>query len=264
MTRTLAILALALTASARAATPEAVPGAILVQTARAGATIAANGKDAKAQALKPGETLAATGQLLDMHDNSPVALILSNGDSLYLPMGGRLTLEGFTQDPISDTSRNGREYEPSRSALRLNLAQGTLALSGRKPVATSTLTLTTPLARFDCQSPSFIVKVEADSVTFILIEGTAEVTIPETGFHDTLQAGQAATLTRQNLKASYPITLANISTADNQKFAGWLTAARMTERRVTFTGTPGKLTPHTQIPQDFTQQTSVDEPRFRQ
>lgn len=264
MTRALAIFAIALTASAPAAAPEAVSGAILVQTARAGAMITPTGKDAKPQALKPGETLTAGGQLLDMQDKSPAALILSNGDSLYFPLGGRVTFDEFTQAPIADTSHNGREYEPSRSTVRLNMTQGTLAASGRKPVPTSTLALTTPLAQFNCLSPSFVALVETDSVTFILLEGTAAVTIPETGFHDTIQTGQSVTLTRQNLHANYPLKLANISTADNQKYAGWLASARTAEQRVTFTGAPGRLQPHTVIPQGFTQQSAVDDPRFRQ
>lgn len=264
MTRTLAIFTLFLTASARAATPDTVPGAILVQTAREGATIAAAGKDAKPEALKSGQTITASGQLVDMQANAPVAFILSNGDSLYFPLGGKLVLDEFKQEPIADTSHTDRDFEPSRSSIRLNFSQGTLVASNRKPVPTSTLTLTTPLARFDCLSPSFVVQAEADSVVFILLEGTAEITIPETGFHDTLQAGQSMTLTRANLKANYPIKLANITTADNQKFGGWLAAARMAERRVTFVGAPGRLQPHTQIAQEFTQQMSVDDPRFRQ
>jgi hypothetical protein len=275
MTRALAILALLLTAGARAATPDAaaapaaatttpVPGIILVQTAREGATLAPAGKDAKAQALKPGQTIAASGQLVDMQENAPVELVLSNGDSFYFPLGGRLTLDEFTQDPITDSSHNDRDYEPSRSSVRLNFSQGTLVASNRKPVPTSTLTLTTPLARFECLSPSFVVLAGADSVTFVLLEGTAEVNIPETGFHDTLQAGQSATLTKAGLKANYPLKLANITTADNQKYAAWLAAARMAERRVTFTGPAGHLLPHTQIAMEFTQQMSVDDPRIRQ
>lgn len=246
-------------ASARAA--DAVPGTIFVQTARVGTTLA-TGKDAKPEPLVPEKTFSANGQVLDVPANLTATFILSNGDALHLPVGGRLTFEEFTQGPVADTNRD-RDYEPSSSTLRLNLAQGTLVVSGRKPVPTSKLIITTPLANFTCQSPSFVIRVEGESVTLTLFDGTAEVNVPETGFHETLQAGQTATLTKQNLHANYPLKLSGISTADNTQFSAWLATARATERRLIFTGTPGKLTPRQQIPMEFTQQGSVDDPRLR-
>ncbi|HVU38979.1 MAG TPA: hypothetical protein VHC95_11645 [Opitutales bacterium] len=261
MTRVLAIFTtLALAAPAPAA--DTVPGVIYVQTARAGATVT-TAAGTPPQPLQAGETLSAAGQVLNMPGNAVVALVFSNGDALYLPHGGRLTLDEFTQGPVADTSRD-RAYEPSRSTVHLTLAQGTLALTGRKPVATSDLALTTPLAKFTCHSQTFITRVDTDTVTLTLIDGTADVTIPETGFHDTVQAGQTITLSRQDLHASYPLKLAGITTAESDKFNGWLAAARLEESRVTFSGTPGKLKASVRISQDFTLQSSVDDPRFRQ
>ena len=238
------------------------PGMIFAQTVRNGTTILPAAPDAKSRALIRGENFFATGQTVTAPAGLALSLILSNGDALYLPGGGRLTLDEFTQDPVFLTDR-ARDYEPSRSTVRLSLAQGTLAVSGRKPVPTSTLLLTTPLAMLTFNSQSFVVRVEADSLTITLFDGTADVTVPETKFHDTLLAGQTTTLARKDLQAVYPLKSAVITTADNDRLGVWLTAARNAESRVTFQGMGKNFTASQRLPMSFTQQMSADDPRYR-
>jgi len=262
MRRAFAILAASLVASATVHAAAAAPGAIFAQTARVGVTVTSTAKDAQPLALVVGETFSASGQVLNAPENLATTLILSNGDAVCLPVGGRVTLEEFTQEPIPATVTD-RDYEPSRSTLRLNLAQGTLLVSSRKPDSTSTLSIATPLARFDCHSQSFAVRADGNSVTLTLFDGTVDVTVAETGFHDTLQAGQTAVLSRQNLHAAYPLKITNTTTAESDKLGVWLAVARTTERRITFTADDDKLQPHQQILQEFTQQMSVDDPRYR-
>jgi len=237
-------------------------GVLFAQTVRDSTTILAAGPGAKARSLARGETFSANGQIVYVPAGLALLFVLSNNDAIYLPAGGRLTLDEFTQDPISDTNSD-LEYEPSRSNLRLTLAQGTLAVSGRKPVPTSAFTLTTPLAQFSFHSQSFVVHADGDGVAVTLLDGTVDVTVPETGFHDTLLAGQTATLTRQSLHAPYPLKLATISTDDQDHFNRWLAIANIAEIRVTFSGTGQDLVATQLVPQSFTQQISADDPRYR-
>jgi len=265
MTRSLFILtALAAASAGAGSAPTTEPrlGDFYAQTVREGTTILAAGPGAKVRPLTPGENILAQGQIVNAPNGLAVMFVLSNSDALYLPAGGRLTLEEFTQDPFFDTSRD-RAYEPSRSTVRLNLAQGALAVSGRQPVPTSAFVLTTPLAKFSFHSQSFVVRVEGDSVALTLFDGTVDITVPETGFHDTLLEGQTATLTRQNLHAPYPLQLATITTVDHDRYDGWLAAANTTSIRYTFSSEGKNLVAAQLLPQSFTQQISVDDPRFR-
>ncbi len=269
MKRIIAMFSVALAvgaAFAATATPDvggAGPGAIFAQTARVGVTLTPATPGAQPTALTAGETFAASGQVVTAPEDLATLLVLSNGDSVYLPLGGRMTLDEFTQDPVTDTGTSP-DYEPSRSNVRLSLAEGTLLVSGRQPNSTSTLTILTPLARLDVHSHTFAVKVGANSVSLTLFDGTAVVTVTETGFHDIVQDGQTAVLSRQNLHADYPLKMADTTTADHDTFTAWLTAARTAERRVTFIGTPGKLQVRQHIPRDFFEQMSTDDPRFHQ
>ena len=265
MSRSFLILAvLAATSAGAAAAPTVTPraGEFFAQTVREGTTILPAEPGSKVRPLARGENFSASGQIVNAPAGLALMLVLSNADALYLPNGGRLTLQEFTQDPTFDTSRN-RDYEPSRSTLRLALAQGTVAVSGRQPVPTSTFTLTTPLAQLTFHSQSFVVRAEADSVAITLLDGSVEVTVPETGFHDTLLEGQTATLTRQNLHAAYPLQLSTISTSDHDRYGAWLAAANIAGIRTTFSDTGPTLTATQLLPQSFTQQISVDDPRYR-
>jgi hypothetical protein len=265
MTRSLLIWAVLAAASAGAGSaPVAEPrlGDLYAQTVREGTTILSAGAGAKVRALTPNENILANGQTVNAPNGLALLFVLSNGDALYLPTGGRLTLDEFTQDPFFDTGRD-RAYEPSRSTVRLTLAQGTLAVSGRQPVPTSAFVLTTPLAKFSFHSQSFVVRVEGDSVALSLFDGTVEVTMPETGFHDTLLEGQTATITRQNLHAPYPLQLATITTAEHDHYDGWLATANLISIRYTFSNEGKNLVATQLLPQSFTQQISVDDPRFR-
>jgi hypothetical protein len=246
--------------SAPAAAPR--PGSFFAQTVRAGTTILPAAAGAKVRPLASGENFFASGQIVNAPKGLALMFVLSNGDGLYLPDGGRLTLDEFTQDPVFDTSRDVA-YEPSRSTLRLALAQGVVAVSGRQPVPTSSFTLSTSLAQLAFHSRSFVVRADADSVAITLFDGTVDVTVPETGFHDTVLSGQTATLTRSNLHAAYPLQLASITTDEQDRLGAWLAAANTAEIRVTFSSQGKKLVPAQMLPQSFTQQISVDDPRFR-
>ncbi len=254
--------------SAPAAAPSVAPstapraGAIFAQTVRDGTTILPAGPGAKARPLVRGENFSASGQGVNAPTGLALMFVLSNGDALFLPGGGRVTLDEFTQDPILDTSRDSA-YEPSRSSLRLTLAQGTLAVSGRQPVPTSNFTLTTPLAQLSFHSPSFVVHADKDSLALTLFDGTVDVTVPETGFHDTVLAGQTATLTRQNLHAPYPLQLTTITTDDHDHFGAWLATATSVGLRFTFTSVGPNLVAAQRVPQSFTEQISADDPRYR-
>ncbi len=261
------LLLLAAMAVAGDAPPPAVaatgprPGEFFAQTVRTGTTVLPGGPGAKTRALTRGENFTASGQLVTVPADLALALILSNGDVLYLPVGGRMILDEFTQDPVYLTDRD-RDYEPSRSTVRLNLAQGTLAMAGRKPVPTSDLIVTTPLAQLTFHSQSLVVQVEADKLTITLFDGTVDVSIPATGFHDTLLGGQTATLARQDLQSAYPLKASVITEDNNSRLNGWLTAERTAESRVTFIGNGKKFTVYQRIPFTFTQQMSADDPRY--
>ena len=237
------------------------PGMIFAQTVRAGTTILPGSPGAKTRPLTRGENFPASGQLLTVPADEALALILSNGDALYLPAGGRMTLDEFTQDPIFLTDHD-RDYEPSRSTLRLNLALGTLAVSGRKPVPTSSLTLVTPLAQLTFHSQSLVVQVEANKLTVTLFDGTVDVKVPETGFHDTILGGQTSTLARPDLHATYPLKTSAITAENNDRLNGWLTAARTVENRLTFIGSGKNSTVYQRVPFSFPQQMSADDPRY--
>jgi hypothetical protein len=274
MIKTLLILAaLAATAGADSApAPAAAPavapptaprqGAIFAQTVRDGTTILPTGAGAKARPLARGENFSASGQIVNAPSGLALMFVLSNGDALFLPAGGRVTLDEFTQDPAFNTSGDNA-YEPSRSTLRLTLAQGTLAVSGRQPVPTSAFMLATPLAQLSFHSPSFVVQADKDNLALTLFDGTVDVTVPETGFHDTLLAGQTATLTRQNLHAPYPLQLTTITTDDHDHFRAWLAIAGSTGARFNFSSAGPNLVAVQRVPQSFTEQISADDPRYR-
>lgn len=273
MIKTLLLLAALAAAAAGAdsapvAAPSSAPptaprqGAIFAQTVRDGTTILPAGPGAKARPLARGENFSASGQIVNAPTGLALMFVLSNGDALFLPAGGRVTLDEFTQDPVFDTSGDNT-YEPSRSSLRLALAQGTLAVAGRQPVPTSNFALTTPLAQLSFHSPSFVVHADKDSLMITLFDGTVDVTIPETGFHDTVLAGQTATLTRQNLHAPYPLQLATITTDDHDRFSGWLATANSVGMRFNFSSVGRNLVVTQRVPQSFTEQISADDPRYR-
>jgi ferric-dicitrate binding protein FerR (iron transport regulator) len=256
-------LALALCGLAPAllrADPE--PGLLYAQTARPGTTITANATATAARPLARGETLTATGQVLNTPVGQPLLLVLSNGSTAYLPSGSQLTLEEFTQEPVDSTIKD-RDYEPSRSTLRLNLAQGQLVFAGRQADPTSIITITTPFAQFRCHSQSLVVEVTGDSVTITLFEGYAEVLIPDIKYHDTVQGGQTATLTRKTLHDPIPLKPTLISDQQNTRLGNLLASARWAELRVGFVRKDGVLRPQIVVPKDFNLQTSVDDPRFR-
>jgi hypothetical protein len=238
------------------------PGAIFAQTVREGTTVLPAEKGAQSRPLARSENLAADGQTVNAPNGLALMLVLSNGKAVFMPQGGRVTLDEFSQDPVFFTDRD-RGYEPSKSNLRLTLTQGTLVVSGRKPEPTSTFTLATALAQFSFHAQSFVVHADGDNVAVTLMDGTADITIPATGFRDTLLPGQTATLTRQNLREAYPIKLGPILTADQQHFTDWLALATQTESEITFSEQNKKWVATQRILQSFTQQTSPDDPRLR-
>ncbi|HTB63187.1 MAG TPA: hypothetical protein VK737_06325 [Opitutales bacterium] len=238
------------------------PGAFFAHTVREGTTELTTEKGAAPRALTRSETFTASGQTVNAPNGLTLMLVLSNGKALFMPQGGRITLDDFLQDPVFFTDRD-RSYEPSKSNLRLTLTLGTLVVSGRKPEPTSTFTLTTALAQFSFHAQSFVVHADADTVAVTLMDGTADITIPETGFRDTLLPGQTATLTRPNLHNPYPIKLGPILTADQQHFTDWLALATLTESQISFSLQNKKWAATQRIVQSFTQQTSPDDPRFR-
>ena len=255
------MLLTALGSAAGATAADLESGAIYVHTARNGTTLTAGNKNGQTSALIPGTVFGADGQVLNAPAGLAAALVLSNGNALYLPNGGRLALEEFTQEPITDTDRD-RSFEPSRSNLRLNLTQGLLVISGRNPVPTSTFTLTTPLAQINCHAKSLVVQVDANSVTITMLDGVAEVTTPGNQAHDTVQAGQTATISRQTLHDAYPLKLATITTDAKEHFGVFMASAHRIESYTTFTGTRQHFQVALRIPVDYTMQISADDPRF--
>jgi hypothetical protein len=223
--------------------------------------ITSGDKNSESSALKRGTILAAQGQILNAPGGLAAALVLSNGNALYLPQGGRLTLQEFTQEPVTDTSRD-RNYEPTRSNVRLSLDDGLLVVSGRNPVPTSTFTLSTPLAQINCHAKSLVVKVDADSVTITVLEGIAEVTAQGTQSHDAVQAGQTATISSQSLHDAYPLKFNPTSTDVHDRDSVLVDSARRVESYITFTGTLQHFQVAVRIPADFTTQISADDPRF--
>jgi len=261
----LILLALAVAGNLPAAAPSApdsLPGIIFAHTVRSGAAIAPADDAKEPRAFQRGDTFSATGQTLLSDKGEPIALVFSNGDSLYLPNGGRLIFNEFTQAAVTDTSVH-REYEPSHSMVRLTLTQGTLALAARKMDPTSTFTLIAGQLQVQSISQSLVVSVIGDTVTITLFDGTAVVTVPETGFHDTLQAGITATFSPKNLHDSYPLQLTPTTTAQSDLFGGWVSDARRTESKVYFFGPPHNLEVRQILPVDFTQKMSIDDPRYR-
>jgi hypothetical protein len=246
---------------ARASAADLAPGAIFVHTARDGTTLTSTNKGGEGSGLMRGTVFAAHGQTLNAPAGLAVALVLSNGNALYLPNGGRLTFQEFTQEPVTDTGHD-RSYEPTRSNLRLNLDQGTLVISGRTPVPTSTFTLTTPLAQINCHAQALAVKVDADSVTVTVLDGIAEITAQGSQTHDAVQAGQTVTISRQTLHDAYPLKFTTTTTDANDRYSVLVNSARRIESYTTFTGPPQHLQVALRIPTDTTMAISADDPRF--
>ncbi|MGA2052235.1 MAG: hypothetical protein ABSH19_02870, partial [Opitutales bacterium] len=196
------------------------PGLIYVHTARGDITV----QDSPAgpvTSLARGAAFAAVGQIVTVPDAHPLVLVLSNGSALCLPDGGQITLKSFTQEPVVDTSTD-RDYEPTPSQLKLSLAQGSLALAMRTPKPTSTLDIATTFAQLSCLSRSLVVIATPDQVSIAVFDGTVDLTIPSTGFTETLQAGQFATLDRASLTQKYPLKLDAINLVQQQQYGAWL------------------------------------------
>jgi len=236
------------------------PGLIYVHTARDGITAQSA---ANTTILARGQTFTASGQVITAPPAQPLVLVLSNGSALCLPDGGHLTLTSFTQEAVADTS-NDRDYEPSPSQTNLVLDQGALALAMRVPRPTSTLAITTPLAQLSCLSQSLVVIAAPDEVSIAVFDGTVNLTVPSTGFTETLQTGQFATLTRASLSQKYPLQLAAISLVQNHQFGSWVEMARWAAARVDFIRGAKGLHPRLVTPVEFTKGISVEEPRFLQ
>jgi hypothetical protein len=258
----LALLAAGLFPSASRAAPE--PGLVYVHTVR-GNTTTTGGQNASAptQALAQADTFFVTGQQISVPLKSPLVLVLSNGAALALPEGGQLKLEEFAQEPVTDTAKQ-REEEPTRSNIRLNLATGALVLAGRTPVPTSNFTITTLLAQLRCLAKSVVVVADANALTVTVFDGTVSLSIPGTGFSETLQTGQTATLARSALAEKYPLKLSRITATQEHDFGAWLELAQWAAMRVDFSRAGDKLHPRQVVPETFTQQMSMDEPRYRQ
>jgi hypothetical protein len=255
------ILSVALMGATQATAADLAPGAIYVHTARDGTTLTASDKPGQPSALKPKIIFNATGQVVEAPNGLAMAMVLSNGNALYLPNGGRLTFDEFTQEPVTNTGRD-RDYEPTRSNLRLNLAEGLLVISGRNPVPTSTFTLTTPLVQINCHSQSLVVEADADGVTITVLDGTAEVAMPGTAVHETVQSGQTATISRHNLHDAYPLKLTSTTTDASEHLAVFMASAHRIESETTFIGTRQHFQVSLSIPLDHTLQISADDPRF--
>ncbi len=242
------------------AAPE--PGVIYVHTVR-GNTTSSGGQNATApQLVTQAAMFAATGQQLSVPLKNPLVLVLSNGAALALPEGGQLKLEEFTQEPVNDTAKV-REEEPTRSTIRLNLAAGALVLAGRTPVPTSNLTITTPLAQLRCLAKSVVIVADANALTVTVFDGTVNLSVAGTGFSETLQTGQTATLARAALGEKYPLKLSRITATQEHDFGVWLDLARWAGARVDFARADNQLRPRQVAPETFTQQMSMDDPRYR-
>jgi hypothetical protein len=217
---------------------------------------------APATSVTRGLTFDVSGQSFSVPDQSPLVLVLSSGTAIFVPTGGNFTLEQFTQEPVVDTGRD-REYEPTASNLSLRLTNGTFAFAERIPVPSSTLTISTPLAELSGQSRSFVLQVGADKLSIAVFEGVVKLTVPSTGFAETLQSGQYVTLQRSALAQSYPLQLANIGVVQQHDLGEWLDMARWAEARVDFARSGDKLHPRLILPVDFTTQISAEEARYQ-
>jgi hypothetical protein len=238
------------------------PGLLYVHTARDGITTQSASGAANTTVAR-GDTFSAAGQVVTAPAASPLVIVLSNGSALCLPEGGRLTFTEFLQEAVADTSTD-REYEPSPSSLKLTLDQGTLAIACRVFKPTSTLDIATPLAQLHCLSQSLVVIATPDQLSIAVIDGTVSLAIASTGFRETLQTGQFATLDRATLAQKYPLKLGSISLVQRHDFGNWIGMARWAAARVDFVRAAQTLRPRLVTPVQFTQGIPVEEPRYHE
>jgi len=160
--------------------------------------------DAAGESLVRDQLLEDLPAQVALQPESKLALVFSNGLSLYADEGAVFSIKAFEQRAF-DPHYADLKREPSRSLLTIQLTKGRLALYSPEPNPTSDFTIETPHGTLKNAGSLASVTVLSDETRVQLLEnlergdsfiGWAQTVryVPKGGSEDFLQAGQIVRL----------------------------------------------------------------------
>jgi hypothetical protein len=225
-----------LPALAPAREPPMLPGLVVLDSVRGELTITSGGEpvEPRRHARLPARELTLA---LAPAERGHATFVLSNGLTLCLGPGTRLTLKELVQEPFEITSSN-RDMEPSPSRLRLSLEAGSLTCAhrprGDRP--SSRFAIETPSGTFEVDARHLVIEMAdppAEGLTAYVITGSARFTPAGSEIPKTILSLQRLLV---DPDAPNPAELADYSAAELDRLAPHLLMARRSSERVLYTG----------------------------
>lgn len=159
------------------------PGVLFVDSAGPQAT--ANGDP-----LLPRTTLTGADHAFQAGPLGGIALAFANGVTLYAQRGSTFRIAHYSQTPMSEELLRRRQYEPSRSQLRLELVEGGFSIDMVEMNPRSEVTVLTHGVEVSLSAATAIFHLASEHRRHLyLYEGTAQVTRPDSGQTFLLDAG---------------------------------------------------------------------------
>lgn len=210
------------------------PGTAFVTTLNG--AVSASDKNDKLIPLKLHSSLILDTFKLKTGPNSSIFFSLSNNVAFALTGNSELEITEFKQLPF-DSSKEGHDFEPSISKLKIKLKQGTLALScdHLSPLSSVEVEFDTGILRI--HSTTSIIKVDASGIGISAFEGTSTYYFNNDKGRQFIAEPQSVQITQQSAKSSILARNETIYRLDSidEELAKAIKAAR---KRVLFRAVP--------------------------
>ena len=195
-------------------------------------------------------------------NDAALALYFSNGLGLSAKGVFAFSVETYRQTPFAPSYQD-REFEPSRSELSLQLDNGVFGIWRTSPRATSDLLIKTSLAELRVESSACALWVSDDTLAICLKNGIAYLTIPETGFSETVQTGQYVVLKKSAFSKPFPLEVSQATIVEKTKLDALIELARWPYERIYFSkNKAGDVVPRVLLQKIHFKQRPVGDPNL--
>lgn len=172
------------------------------------------------------------GVTLSTNRDGFLAVVFSNGMSIYMGPSSQLKVIEFAQQPWHPEESNP-DFEPSRSKINIQLIEGEFAITQRQAFPTSEILFTVPQGTIETISPALFVQLGPTEASLFVLDGRAIFSPTSQNRRDFVQFGQRLNL-NQARQVDSGIALDRIGHEQNKMIEELLTRSRLAAARTVF------------------------------
>jgi hypothetical protein len=210
-------------------------GLALITTAKGGATLIAPDGETRSAELHAVEMLTGAG--INCREGAHVFLSLSNGCALGVWEDSEVHFERYWQRPFTATKEN-LEYEPSNSALTIQLKRGSLSFSADRVSPLSQIVIELPGARIQVHEASGRIGLDDRGARLTITTGIVSYRAPGMEEEEFINGPSIVRIRRTGTGFGPPVELP-FAEAPGKELTGRLVqATRRANQRVIFKAPP--------------------------